>query len=806
MLDMGFIPDIENICTKLPANRQTLLFSATMPPPIKKLADKFLSNPKTIEVSRAASTNKDIEQFKIRTSAQGEARRAAQVAASRTMSAPPSSSANRKTTVRDLNKSLQRDGFKTGEIHGDMDQSSRLAELDAVQGRQDQHPVRQRRRGARAGRQGRQPRLQFRHAVASRRLCSPHRPHRAAPGPRAALHLRHRRRRRSDRQCREADRASRFRSSIWPKAKDRSSEREEKRERKPRAREAQARGEAPPGTRTQARKPRARSRADETRESEPKREVRERAPRSESRKQRRTAPRPPRRAEQARRVERAGPRIPGRSQRAERLRPRWPASQRASTKLSITRLVPACFELDLELVAFLRRRPRHSRTCRETRARRSRCRLAAWRRSWRRCAPASARRLGAGSYCPGDARAASRARVSSCVTAARRATWANGSSRSLTIWRATAMRRRSWWFPSRHVLGQFRDEARRDRAGPLAIDAAVGGMQDGAALARPGDRDIGKPAFFLQDWQARLRRATRCEGNTPSSQPGRKTWSNSSPLAACMVMMVTFSASSAASLSITRLTCSRKSPSVSYSSIARASSDRFSSRPALRRFFPPAARRCSRFRPAPCARVRRGPASSAFLAPAREIAHQTRRSCCARAPAVRRCRQMSSAAAASGMFAAPRMTVQLLQRLLAQPALGRVVDPLEGEIVRRLGDHAQISQRIADLRAFVEAETADDPVVQPDLDEPVLEFAGLELRANQDCDIGRAVRLRVQPSRPLRPRGALLPARPTRRSRAASSPSGCSVHSVLPSRSLFAPIRPMPRRGSAAWSDSSVPA
>ena len=55
MLDMGFIPDIETICAKLPANRQTLLFSATMPPPIKKLADKFLTNPKYIEVSRPAS-------------------------------------------------------------------------------------------------------------------------------------------------------------------------------------------------------------------------------------------------------------------------------------------------------------------------------------------------------------------------------------------------------------------------------------------------------------------------------------------------------------------------------------------------------------------------------------------------------------------------------------------------------------------------------------------------------------------------------------------------------------------------------
>src|ERR1700684_925484 len=62
MLDMGFIPDIEEICSKLPVNRQTLLFSATMPGPIKKLADKFLSNPKTIEVARPATANASIDQ------------------------------------------------------------------------------------------------------------------------------------------------------------------------------------------------------------------------------------------------------------------------------------------------------------------------------------------------------------------------------------------------------------------------------------------------------------------------------------------------------------------------------------------------------------------------------------------------------------------------------------------------------------------------------------------------------------------------------------------------------------------------
>ena len=62
MLDMGFIPDIENICSKLPATRQTLLFSATMPGPIKKLADRFLSNPKHIEVARPATAATNIDQ------------------------------------------------------------------------------------------------------------------------------------------------------------------------------------------------------------------------------------------------------------------------------------------------------------------------------------------------------------------------------------------------------------------------------------------------------------------------------------------------------------------------------------------------------------------------------------------------------------------------------------------------------------------------------------------------------------------------------------------------------------------------
>mgnify|MGYP000681131281 CR=1 FL=1 len=129
MLDMGFIPDIEFICEKLPSQRQTLLFSATMPPPIKKLADKFLSNPKQIEVARAATTNENIAQFKVEISPRKK-KQALKYLLEVDNVQTAIIFANRKTTVRDLNKDLQKSGFKSGEIHGDMDQASRIAELD----------------------------------------------------------------------------------------------------------------------------------------------------------------------------------------------------------------------------------------------------------------------------------------------------------------------------------------------------------------------------------------------------------------------------------------------------------------------------------------------------------------------------------------------------------------------------------------------------------------------------------------------------------------------------------------------------
>jgi superfamily II DNA/RNA helicase len=129
MLDMGFIPDIEEICTKLPATRQTLLFSATMPAPIKKLADKFLTNPKTVEVARPATASELIDQRILKVDARRKADELMRLLRGEEVKTAIVFG-NRKTTVRELTGTLRRKGFAVGQIHGDMEQPERIAELD----------------------------------------------------------------------------------------------------------------------------------------------------------------------------------------------------------------------------------------------------------------------------------------------------------------------------------------------------------------------------------------------------------------------------------------------------------------------------------------------------------------------------------------------------------------------------------------------------------------------------------------------------------------------------------------------------
>ena len=132
MLDMGFIPDIERICKLVPFTRQTLFFSATMPPEITRLTEQFLTNPVRIEVARAATTASTIIQSLV-ASHGGPSKRETLRRLIREADAFKNAIifCNRKRDVALLHKSLQKHGFSVGALHGDMDQRARMLSLDA---------------------------------------------------------------------------------------------------------------------------------------------------------------------------------------------------------------------------------------------------------------------------------------------------------------------------------------------------------------------------------------------------------------------------------------------------------------------------------------------------------------------------------------------------------------------------------------------------------------------------------------------------------------------------------------------------
>ena len=133
MLDMGFIPDIERICGLLPTRRQTLFFSATMPPEIQRLTARFLRDPIKIEVARQNSTADTIEQRLVRVSGKPEEKRDALRRLIRGEENLKNAIifCNRKRDVATLARSLEKHGFSAAGLHGDMDQKSRMETLDA---------------------------------------------------------------------------------------------------------------------------------------------------------------------------------------------------------------------------------------------------------------------------------------------------------------------------------------------------------------------------------------------------------------------------------------------------------------------------------------------------------------------------------------------------------------------------------------------------------------------------------------------------------------------------------------------------
>ncbi|HEY6255603.1 MAG TPA: DEAD/DEAH box helicase [Xanthobacteraceae bacterium] len=133
MLDMGFIPDIERICKLVPFTRQTLFFTATMPPEIRRITEQFLHNPVRVEVTRAASTVATTTQQLVKTGREPHDKRDTLRRLIRSAEGLKNAIVfcNRKREVAQLHRSLVRHGFSALALHGDMDQPSRTAALES---------------------------------------------------------------------------------------------------------------------------------------------------------------------------------------------------------------------------------------------------------------------------------------------------------------------------------------------------------------------------------------------------------------------------------------------------------------------------------------------------------------------------------------------------------------------------------------------------------------------------------------------------------------------------------------------------
>jgi superfamily II DNA/RNA helicase len=132
MLDMGFIPDIERICKLVPFTRQTLFFTATMPPEIRRITEQFLHNPVRVEVSRPATTVATTTQLLARSGREPFDKRDTLRNLIRAAEGLKNAIifCNRKRDVATLHRSLLRHGFSVQALHGDMDQSARTAALE----------------------------------------------------------------------------------------------------------------------------------------------------------------------------------------------------------------------------------------------------------------------------------------------------------------------------------------------------------------------------------------------------------------------------------------------------------------------------------------------------------------------------------------------------------------------------------------------------------------------------------------------------------------------------------------------------
>jgi len=124
MLDLGFLEDVEKILRLTPNSRQTALFSATMPPPIRKLADNYLYDPVLVKVQSATLTVDSVEQFQVAVKTADKADKLVEVLESER---PDQAIVFARTKIRtdQLYKKMRDKGFNVKALHGDMTQGSR---------------------------------------------------------------------------------------------------------------------------------------------------------------------------------------------------------------------------------------------------------------------------------------------------------------------------------------------------------------------------------------------------------------------------------------------------------------------------------------------------------------------------------------------------------------------------------------------------------------------------------------------------------------------------------------------------------
>jgi superfamily II DNA/RNA helicase len=130
MLDIGFLPDLQRILSYLPKQRQTLLFSATFSPEIRKLAQSYLQEPVTVEVAQRNATASTVEQHFYSVADDDKRRVVCQMLRDRSLS-QALVFVNSKLGAARLARSFERDGLKTAALHGDKSQDERLKSLDA---------------------------------------------------------------------------------------------------------------------------------------------------------------------------------------------------------------------------------------------------------------------------------------------------------------------------------------------------------------------------------------------------------------------------------------------------------------------------------------------------------------------------------------------------------------------------------------------------------------------------------------------------------------------------------------------------